>query len=57
MNTTIHVLPLHDRYFHRESFDCECCPREDEQFPDLIIHNAYDERELKERIQELQSND
>lgn len=53
MSDTYHILPVNDSYSHVEAIYCECCPaRHPEQF-NLIIHNAFDSRELRERIQAL----
>jgi len=54
MTDDIHVYPLNDKKFHKlEGTNCECEPRiEIEGASLIIIHNAYDHREIMEVINE-----
>jgi hypothetical protein len=47
------ILPVGDLKEHTEDTTCECRPRviyEDGEM--IVIHNAYDHRELKEQLLE-----
>ena len=53
MNDDIHVLPLNDIKPHVESKDCPCMPEViKEYFSDVVIHNAWDRREIIEQAEE-----
>lgn len=41
----IHVAPVDDLREHQMSLQCWCCPRRDDEEPDLVIHNSMDRRE------------
>jgi len=46
----IHVLPIHDLQPHDLSTRCPCVPKaEVHHAGDLLIHNAFDCREVMER--------
>lgn len=50
----IHIVPLNDLKEHESSDTCHCKPRvEVIGVKLLIIHNAYDNRETIENIQEF----
>ena len=53
MNTCdINVLPVNDLKEHIEGVNCECVPRVEVEGAYLIIvHNAYDHREIIEQIE------
>lgn len=44
-----HVVPLGDFRQHELSRACWCHPKPDEQVPEVMIHNAMDQRERLER--------
>lgn len=45
----INVLPINDKYTHREDEFCMCNPKIDNQDADkIIIHNAFDGRDFVE---------
>lgn len=48
----VHVIPAKDLKDHIASSGCQCTPAQDDQVPDLWIHNAYDGREFGESIEE-----
>ncbi len=48
-----HIIPLNDLKPHVSERFCECMPYADAECPTVIIHNAYDGRELKERFRKL----
>lgn len=54
-NSNLHVLPIDDLYDHCESIRCACRPKVklgvDSQL--LIVHNAFDRRELFEPNKQL----
>jgi hypothetical protein len=50
----VHVYPVNDLREHEISRDCPCNPREDEDEPSVVIHNAWDKRALRERREEMQ---
>jgi hypothetical protein len=41
----IHVIPMNDLREHAASTDCWCKPTEDDELPDVWVHNSMDERE------------
>ena len=45
-----HILPNNDIQEHQEDSQCKCEPRVDIE-NELIIHNAYDGRELIEQTE------
>ncbi len=45
----IHVTPLNDLHEHIEAEWCLCQPRVEED-GELIIHNAWDDREVMEEV-------
>ncbi len=48
----IHVMPVNDKKEHEMSVSCHCKPRiEVEGAALIIIHNAYDHREIIEQIE------
>jgi hypothetical protein len=52
MEGDINVLPLNDLKEHEESAYCHCNPRVEVVGANLIIiHNAYDHREIIEEIE------
>jgi hypothetical protein len=40
-----HIVPIGDSRKHEIDAKCWCCPEEDEDDPDILIHNAMDGRE------------
>lgn len=47
----IHIIPAFDLIEHSQSINCVCCPEVQElENTTLIIHNAYDKRELVENL-------
>ncbi len=49
----INILPKNDTKEHTEGTTCECIPKvEVTGFTLLIIHNAFDNREILEEIEE-----
>lgn len=56
-NEVWHITPLNDLEEHTETLDCKCDPHI-EIFKDgaLVIHNAYDGRELREDLIEAVKN-
>lgn len=45
MLNEIHTMPVNDLREHVESADCWCRPKQDEEEPQLWIHNSMDRRE------------
>ena len=45
----LHVIPLNDLMPHHESLKCPCNPVSDSECNTVIIHNAFDGREMKEQ--------
>ena len=45
---TIHVIPVNDYREYITDKNCWCNPLEDEEEPNIIIHNSMDQRELYE---------
>lgn len=45
----IHVTPTDDLREHVLSLSCWCGPKRDDQTPEVVIHNAMDQRERYER--------
>jgi hypothetical protein len=39
-----HIIPLDDLYPHKLSKDCWCHPQEDDEHPELLVHQAADGR-------------
>ncbi len=50
MSEIYHVLPVGDEKEHVQSKDCACGPRIENN---LVIHNAYDNREFDEIADEI----
>ncbi len=48
MGDIYHVIPVDDLQSHEESQECDCQPMIEDG---LIVHNAYDRRELIEEAQ------
>jgi hypothetical protein len=48
-----HIIPLNDLKPHISERFCECMPVADAENPAVIIHPAYDGRELRERYRQL----
>jgi hypothetical protein len=44
-----HIIPLGDFKEHEVSRACWCHPRVHEEHPDVILHNAMDQRDKLER--------
>ena len=57
--TMIHVLPIDDLEPHIESgTSCKCNPRvEIEEGELIVIHNAFDMREILEKVESILKND
>lgn len=51
-NYIIHVLPINDLYEHEEAEWCPCKPKIEENGM-LIIHNAFDNREVIEETKSI----
>ena len=54
MSENIHVVPIGDLRPHTETgYDCECDPKTEvtENDPVLVIHNAFDGRDIIEEIE------
>jgi hypothetical protein len=43
----VHVMPINDLMVHHESESCPCNPIKDE---DVVIHNAFDGRDIVEAL-------
>lgn len=43
-----HVIPLNDLKPHEPTITCPCGPCQDEEVPNLYVHNSFDRRELYE---------
>jgi len=51
MNEVWHIIPLNDLEEHSETLDCACDPHlEIFDKGTLVIHNAYDNREIGEDL-------
>lgn len=52
MSEDIHVYPIGDKKEHKlDGVDCDCSPKIEVEGANLIIiHNAYDHREITEEI-------
>jgi len=54
MTIKYHIIPINDIVEHKESIDCPCVPRVEMGYDlggedvEVIIHNAWDQRELAE---------
>jgi len=46
----IHVIPVNDIHEHIEAEWCSCQPKTE---GDLVIHNAWDDREVIEEVAEI----
>jgi hypothetical protein len=44
----IHIVPVNDLKEHLDD-ECDCHPRQDNEHPELWIHNSFDGREVFER--------
>lgn len=54
---SLHIIPLNDLKEHEESSICECSPKliiENGEM--LFVHNAYDNREIIEEVNEILNN-
>ena len=52
-----HILPNNDLEEHEETTTCKCEPRiEIINGEMLIIHNAFDQREIIEQVEEILKN-
>jgi len=50
--TDINVMPINDKREHEDGVNCHCHPRiEIEGASIIIIHHAYDHREICEQIE------
>lgn len=52
-----HILPLNDLEEHEETTTCKCEPKI--EYVDgemLIIHNAFDQREIIEEVEQILKN-
>jgi hypothetical protein len=45
MKQAVHVVPLNDLREHIASLDCWCKPTEEDEWPDVLVHNSMDRRE------------
>lgn len=45
-----HVIPKNDLMVHHESLTCPCNPRADSLYDNVLIHNAFDGRDIKEEL-------
>jgi hypothetical protein len=50
-NGDFHVVPCLDLQEHTDDSDCACEPRRDFDCPNLYIHNAFDGREIVEKLE------
>lgn len=50
---TVHVIPINDLMVHHESMPCPCNPKRDIECSDVIVHNAYDGRDIIEQQGDL----
>lgn len=48
-----HIIPINDLMPHHESVDCPCNPIIDTECETLVVHNAFDGRDIVE-VQEKQ---
>ena len=54
MDTCFHIIPVNDIVEHQESKQCPCVPRvelgynEYGEEVEIVVHNAWDQRELAE---------
>lgn len=48
----IHILPVNDLKEHEESVHCHCQPKVD-WVDEIVIHNAYDKREIVEQAKSI----
>ena len=56
MKQAVHVVPLNDLRDHTASVDCWCQPTEDDdEWPDIWVHHAMDQREAYENGKEKNS--
>lgn len=44
-----HIIPLGDFKEHEPSCACWCHPRSHNEYPEVILHNAMDQRDKLER--------
>lgn len=49
MTNDTHVVPIDDLRPHELTIGCWCKPLRDEENPDIVAHNALDQREAVER--------
>ena len=54
LNNWINILPINDIEDHEESNNCKCSPTVDIE-NELIIHNAFDGRDIIEKIERGES--
>ena len=50
----IHTYPLNDLREHEMNRACWCHPTPDDEFDELVLHHAMDERESYEQGRKLQ---
>lgn len=50
----LHTYPLNDLREHEMSRACWCHPTPDDEFDELVLHHAMDERESYEQGRKLQ---
>jgi hypothetical protein len=49
----IHVIPLNDKREHFVCIDCPCRPSYENNNKLIVIHNAFDFREIMECLREI----
>lgn len=47
----IHVIPVNDSWYHYEDMSCPCNPTQ--QNFGVIVHNAFDGRDIEEARKEI----
>jgi hypothetical protein len=52
LDDSVHVVPIDDRREHLLTMTCTCQPRVEIYSRALVIHNAYDFREVAECLNE-----
>ena len=54
---SLHIIPINDLKEHEECSTCECSPKSIiENGEMLFVHNAYDNREIIEEVNEILNN-
>lgn len=51
-DTEVHVIPLNDKMEHIKCIDCQCKPDYERYDKLLVIHNAFDFREIMECLRD-----